>query len=343
MPIGLNSDAIAGAAARADARLRTTIADLFLPDDLRLDDRVRIAVKAALNRLIASFETDMRRHAARLLAAGGQADAAEAMLVADQTALPVLIKAGLLRDSELMEELVARTRGELIADALPATVGEANRPSLLVRLADLPDRVVATAAHALLAAENASDGRGGLPAELQHRVVWWVAAAIRSMAPVDAASDRALVQSAQRRLAAHDEGERPEAIADRLVAAIDPLPAEVPALLIEALGDRRLTLVVALLAWALSIDGEVARALLVEPDDDRLWLALRAAGLSREDIARVALALAQADPRRDIEAFADRLDEIDATTAAVAREAISDLAMPRELRVAVRELAAGRR
>ena len=121
------------------------------------------------------------------------------------------------------------------------------------------------------------------------------------------------------------------------------MPADIPALLVEALGDRRLTLMVALLARGLSIDADVARSLLIEPDDDRLWVAMRAAGLSREQIARIALSLSDADPRRDTEVFAGRLDAIAAMTPAAAAAAIAPLASPRELRLASRALARGRR
>ena len=121
------------------------------------------------------------------------------------------------------------------------------------------------------------------------------------------------------------------------------MPADIPALLVEALGDRRLTLMVALLARALSIDADVARSLVTEPDDDRLWVAMRAAGLSREQIARIALSLSDADPLRDIEVFAGRLDAIAAMTPAAAAAAIAPLASPRELRLASRALARARR
>ena len=343
MSFGSNSDAIAAAVRRADARLDAAFTDVMLPDEARLDDRMRVALRTMLNGLVGGVEAETRRHAARLLAGRGRTDMAEAMLAGGETVLPILADTGLLRDPELMEEVIARTRGELIAEALPVAVGETNRPSLLVRLAEMPDTVVATAAQALLAA----DSRRGLacavlPAEIQHRMVWWVAAAIRSSLPPNPDSDHALGEAARRCLAAHDEGGR-EAVADRLVVALDPLPGEIPGLLVEALGDRRLTLMVALLARALSIDADVVRSLVIEPDDDRLWVAMRAAGLSREQIAQVALSLSDADPRRDIEAFADRLDSFAAMTQAAAVAAVAPLSLPRELRLASRALARGRR
>ena len=74
-----------------------------------------------------------------------------------------------------------------------------------------------------------------------------------------------------------------------------------------------------------------------------VWLALRAAGLGRAAIARIALALADADPRRDIEAFADDLDGIVAVSAEAARAALAPLTLHQDLRLAIAALTRGSR
>ena len=53
----------------------------------------------------------------------------------------------------------------------------------------------------------------------------------------------------------------------------------------------------------------------------------------------IGLALADADPRRDIESFADALDSIASVAVDDARAAIAPLAMHREVRAALRALA----
>ena len=58
MPFGSNNDAIAAAARRADARLDATIADVMMPDETRLDDRLRVALRTTLNALVAGIEAD---------------------------------------------------------------------------------------------------------------------------------------------------------------------------------------------------------------------------------------------------------------------------------------------
>jgi hypothetical protein len=185
-----------------------------------------------------------------------------------------------------------------------------------------------------------------LPAELHHRLVWWVAAALRervaetyegSIAPLD----RALSDAASRSLAAYDEGDRLEAAAMRFAAAIDAQPAELPHLLVETLEDRRIVLFVALLAHALGVGYALAREIVLDPAGDRLWLALRALELTRDTIARIGYALSEADSRRDLESFADTLDVIAAIDAGEARTALAPMKLDPDYRAAVLALGRG--
>lgn len=329
----------AAADARAERRLATAADDL-LQRDGRLDDQVRALVWSALDRLIGAIETDIRHQIERqhgAAAVGSQDNGSVACAVVD---------AGVLDDRALLDELVARAWGEAIAGALPGIVADTDsRPSLLTRLAAGSDRVTAAAATIVLSAsarrrdgdENA--GRGDLPAELQHRLTWWVAAALRGN---QAGRDAALVDAAKRVLAAHDEGIRLEAAASRLAAALDPAPEEVGELLEEALSDRQLAVFVALLAHALAIDPGSVRAMVLDPDGSRLWLALRALDLSRPTTARIALALADADRRRNAHGVADAIDTVMAITPDHARAALASLKLPAEYRAALRALERGR-
>ena len=144
--------------------------------------------------------------------------------------------------------------------------------------------------------------------------------------------------AAHRSLAAHDEGERPDAVAMRLAGALDARPNELAAVLVESIGDRRLSLFVAVLAHALGIAFDQARSITLEPEGDRLWLALRAIDMDRPTIARIGLALSEADPRRDIEAFADALDAIVSVGVEDARASIAPLELHSDFRMALRAL-----
>ncbi|SFP64364.1 DUF2336 domain-containing protein [Sphingomonas rubra] len=339
------SDRAARADARADRDLAAAATDFLLPDEARLNDRTRHGMAALVRGTIDAVETAVRHHAARLLAERGATERAEALLRGRTDVTARLLRGGLLRDPDMMAELLARVRQDGLAAALPPAPAVADQPSLVVRLAAAPDAVVARAAAALLvadnrrrdAAERAAESGGELPAELHHRLVWWVAAAIRD--PHDHGTDLAIAEAALRAVAAHDEDERADAVAMRLAAAIAPNPRELPDLLVEALADRRVGLFTALVAHAAGLPHEAVRAVTLEPGGDRLWLALRAIALDRATIARIALALAEADPTRDIDAFADQLDAIMAVDPVAARAALLPLTLHADYRAAIRALA----
>lgn len=337
-----------------DDGLTVAIDDFFLPAAARLDEKVRASLSATLAGAVSAIENPLRQHAARLLApdaAGLSRALAEGASVLDR-----LSSSGVLRDAGLMRELVARARQDVLSAALPFVAPEtADRASLLARHAQNPDSVVAAAAIALLAAENrrygdatARTSLADLPAELHLRLTWWVAAALRQRLAGEAgdglaALDRALVAAALRGLAAHDERDGLEAAAMRLAVALDPRTEERTPLLVEALADRRLSLFVALIGHALGLAYGDAREIVLDPAGDRLWLVLRTLDLDRAAIARIGVAFGDADPRRDLDAFADVLDGIAATSPASARSALGPLLLPAEYRAAMLALARGDR
>ncbi|TGX49630.1 DUF2336 domain-containing protein [Sphingomonas gei] len=362
-PVDTNPGAKAGAtpllasATAAETRvplaLAVAIDDFFLPDEGRLDERTRIALALLLRALIDTIEADIREHGAQSLSSRGESRLAASVLRTEAGVFERLFHSGLLRDAGLMAELIARVRQDAIAAALPMSApDDPRRPSLVNRFVQDPDRALAGGAMAVLVAE--SRRRGGpdvaqltytdLPAELHHRLVWWVTAALRERIGDVAdgalpALDRALSDAAQRSLAAYDEGGRLEAAAMRFAAAIDAPADSLPQLLVEALGDRRIVLFIALLAHALGVGYPLAREIVLDSTAERLWLALRALDLGRETVAQIGFALCEADPRRNVERFADRLDSIIAIPVDDAREAIAPLRLDPDYRAAMLALA----
>jgi len=348
-PFGASRTLLARAAAtdvRVQRALEIATADFFLPADARLDERMRSALGDLVRALVATIEAELREHGARLLATRGEARLAQA-LAQGESVLPRLRQSGLLRDSEMMAELLGRIGQELLAQSLPMHGSDSpDRPSLINRFVQHADRVVAASAMSVLIAESQrrdlSDAgllaRTDLPADLHHRLLWWVAAALReSLADYEAldALDRALCEAAQRSLAAYDEADRPEAAAMRLAMAVDAQPNELPALLIEALGDRRIGLFVALIAHALGLGYAAIREIVLARDPERMWVVLRALELERDSIAQLGYALCHADARRDLEAFVDQLEAIAAITPNEARAALAPLRLPADYRAAL--------
>lgn len=326
------SDRMGAARARAAARRRAAVLDLRLDTDSRLTDQVRFEVTARLHHLVNAIARDLLQQAERGMPEGaGHRGPGDVIRRLD--------RANALADPALVDELVAQVRQGLIARALPIESMAGDAPSLLVRLTEAPDRIVAAAARAVLVAEGQAretDEVIRLSTRQHDRLVWTVAAALRD--GDDPAWDRALAQAAERVLAAQEDGDRPGAAAMRLAAAIDARPGELPDLLLESLSDRQLGLFVALLTHALGIDHAMVCEIVLEPEGDRLWLALRALEQERPTIARIGLSLCEADARRDVDGFAEALDAIMAIPAAEARRAIASLSLSAAFREAIERL-----
>lgn len=339
---------------RAERRAQAAIDAYFADPEMRLDEQTRVALDRTIADIIAGIESELRQYAARLLAGRDQPALALWLSRNQPMVYTALRDAGILQQSALLRELLARVRQDLLAAALPPVPPQRpDQQSLVVRLAGHADRLVASAASALMAAEAhrraTRDGNGparsDLPAEIHHQLVWWAAAALRDGHGSDAqiVLDRALTEAAQRSLSAHDEGDRLEAAAMRLVAGLTPQPGELQSLAIEALGDRRLALFIALLAQSVGFSYELMRDVVLDPVADRLWLVLRAAAFDREGVAAIGLALCEADPCRDVDQFADLLDGIMAVTPEQARAALARFALHPDFRAAVLALAKARR
>lgn len=346
-----------GADVRAGELLRAAIDDAFLLPDARLDERTRAAFGVLVSGLVDLIAGELIERAGRLLTTRGEGDLA-ALLTQDAGSLSErLATAGLLRDEDFAAECLARVRLELLAAAIPVeAAADADAPSLLSRLVQRSDRTVAAAARAVLSgesqrrafAEGASAADSGLPPVLHARLVWWTAAALRERC-VDKAGerqqpiDRAVAEAAVRNIAAHDGADRLETAAMRLAEAIDAQPSELPVLIEETLRDRRLVVFAAIVAHALGLEYPLARELLLDPGGDRLWLALRALDLPRDLIARVGFVMSEADPRRDVEAFADSLDVVTSVDPETAQLALAPLQLHPDYRAALLALDRGAR
>lgn len=344
----------AGDGARAAARLNAAIADLHLPDSDRSDDRLRATVQRMIAQQCAVIERDLRQYAARLLVSRGVPELALALTGDPPLVHEVLAASRTLRDPALLAMWFARANEALLAERLPIDVNlEQSSPPLILRLTEDADGVVARAAAAFQAAYahrraalSTNEPADELPAERQHQLVWAAAAVLRrAYAPAAGAElgalDAALAEAAARALAAHDESQGLEAAAMQLAAALAPAPDDRAALLAQALGEGQLALFIAVLANVLGTSYAVMREITIDPAGEQLWLALRAAALDRSTIARVGLALAEADARRDVELFADQIDAIMAVAPGEARLALADCCLQPDLRAATLAITAG--
>ena len=80
---------------------------------------------------------------------------------------------------------------------------------------------------------------------------------------------------------------------------------------------------------------------MLERDPAPLCMLLRALDLPRETLARIGFALCEADPARDLDAFADLIDEVAAVPLQAAWRAVAAMALPAGYRTALLALGDG--
>lgn len=314
-------------------RRAVAVEDVFLPEPLRLGEWLRATVRALLGKYVRAVETELRSALVEDDLVRQQDELHASLSSAHvQIALPLLERSAALRDPELIAVLVRRAEEHRF---LRAAAPPADRALLAGLVADPAPSIAAQAMALLVAQSRRFDrfqepvlARTELPADLQHRLVWTIAAALRvymvdrhGIAP--AAADRALAEAAARLLAAYDEGDTLEARCARLARALRDADRLSDAMIGQSLDDGNLPLFVAMLAARTGLAERSVAEIAAVPAEPGAALLLRAAGVDRDIAATALIRLvaggAAAGPVREAELEA-QLDMFDAHDPVEARE-----------------------
>jgi hypothetical protein len=329
----------------AAGRRRVAATDLFMPGDLRLSERERVTARALLVRLLRVIEDELRAAIADRFRHDEPLHAALASTHVE-IAGPALGGSDLLAEPELVGLLLRRVEEHRLFLAGPEA-GE----RLKALVADRDEGVAADAMAVLVARGRRLDrfgepvlARTELPAELQHRLVWTVAAALRNYLAgihhIDAsAADACLREAGAATIAAYDEADTLEARCGRLarrLRASDRLDGEAIAGFLE---DGLLPLFIAGLSAVTAIPAASVWDILTEPAGQGPVLLLKAAGLDRGQAGRCLLLLA--GPPSD-DWIIEQIDLFDALTAQVAASALSLWSLDPVYRDALLALGEGR-
>lgn len=316
----------------AAARERFSVAaiDLLLPAGARLTEWQRVTAGALLGQLVRTIEDGLRAALAPALA--GQ-EAIHAALASAHVpiALPLLERANVLRDADLGTFLVRRVEEHRFHNADAAG-------DLVQELIRGPDPALAAEAMALLIARSRRFDRfqepvmaeTELPADVQHRLVWMIAAALRhymvQQHGLDAGvADAAIAAAAGGLIANYDEGDSFDAHCARLVLLLDRAGRLDDALLLRMLDEGVLPLFVAAAAFRAALDHQAGWEVLSDPRGRGPALLLRAAGVARDPAAAILLALASRGrlfSGAEGDAAVEQLRLFDATSDAAARETL---------------------
>jgi uncharacterized protein (DUF2336 family) len=299
VPSASDADGAALLLASARERLAVALADLALPVPNRLTEWQRASISALLSGLVRGIEEELRSELAAFFTDSGD-EAVNAALTSAHVpiAAPILEGSAALADSALIAILLRRAEEHRLHKAVAA------EGTLLVELAGDRDETIAGEAMAMLIAQGGRLDRFQEPvlarvelgAELQHRIVWAVAAAMRRYLIVEqgiepAAADRAIAGCAAGLLAGYDEGRTIDAVALRLARRLSHSGRLDDILLVRALVEGGLPFFLAALAVRAGLDQDAIWELLSEPAGRGAALLLRSAGIGRGEAGAILLQL----------------------------------------------------
>ena len=319
----------------AASRERSAVAatDLLLPEQARLSEWQRLTASALLLRLVRTVEDDLR---ARLASEFPGEEALHAALGSTRVeiALPLLERSHALRDPDFGAILVRRVEEHRYWKEYSVT-GANDLLAELVR--DSDDEIAAEAMGLLIARSRRFDrfheplmGRSDLPAELQHRLVWLVAAALRQYMIQhhrisSGKADAAISAAAAELLSNSDEGQDLEAGCNRLARALFRAGRLEGNDLARILEEGQLPLFLAGIAVRCSVDHGSAWEILSDPEGRGSALLLRAGRVDRDAAAWILLMLnsrGRLFSGAEGEAAAAQLDRFDTMTQVEAMEII---------------------
>jgi uncharacterized protein (DUF2336 family) len=322
------SDAARLLLAAARERFAVAATDLLLPDQVRLTEWQRLTAGALLTRLIRGLEDAMRARLAIRFEDHGPLHAALSSARVP-IALPILERAQVLRDPDLGNILVRRVEEHRFWKAHAPAQGH---DYLFDLVRDPAETIAAEAMELVIARSRRFDrfqepdmGQVELPAELQHKLVWLVAAALRHYIVQQhgiAAVDGIIEETASELLAAYDEGDTLEARAMRLARTLHAAGRIDGAALERALSEGMLPLFIAGLAALAGLDYAAAWEVLADPRGRGPAIALRAAAVGRESAAAILLLANSSGPLvsgAEGDATASQLDLFDSLDLAGAR------------------------
>lgn len=335
-------------------RLAVAVSDLFLPRGLRLTEWQRSAMALLIGRFTRSIEDDLRVSLASYFDQETEAGLQAALAAAHvEIALPILELSDALADPEFVSLALRRVEEHRLR-RLADKNEHAGPNALLVELIrDQDETIAANAMGLLISFSRRLDGfqdpliaTPELPAELEHRLTWTVAAALRiycldmhQIAP--GRVDRALAQAVTARLSGYDEGEGIDARCQRLVRRLQQGGRLTDEFVARALTEGGLPVFLAALAERCGLELNAVWDILCDPRGKGAVMLLRAADIARDQAASILFSLGSGTQAGEEGIVVARLDDFDALTEAEAHATLSLWHLDPGYRAAIARVSSG--
>ncbi len=300
--------------AEGRAELLDAVGHIYSDGGTGIGARERRLIEDILRRLVGEVERDVRAALAERLADLQSAPKDLIWRLANddaQVAFPILMRSGLLEDSELIEIVRHKTTGHRLAVAqrtpvtmpVSAALAESGEASVIAALlANLESHIstetfelIADMAHEAEILQQPLVARRDLPGELARRMYWWVSAALRQqiLANFDIDTDEldgAMAEAVTARTPAVVRGELvPKTGLGEQAETLFRTGAPAPELLVRLMRAGKFDLFEVVLARALDLRLSMLRRVLYEPGGQALAVGMRAIGIAKPDFAAIFL------------------------------------------------------
>ncbi|MFT8451800.1 MAG: DUF2336 domain-containing protein [Zymomonas mobilis] len=280
--------------------------DLLIPTSLRLNEVERYHIIKIFEHITIAAENEIRLYLVDLLE--DDAPLSVIMLLNDPTkhlTLEWLSDSILLRDQTFVAMLIRRMRTSFLQKNCHKKQYHKSpkNSDIIDSLIGQMDADIALSAMVLLIAEsrqishlnNPILSRTDLSAELQYKLLWWVAACLRSCLLEAQLSeeqvDRALSKAVRQALTQYDEGSTLEARALKLARHLHKYRKLSDEFILQSAMDGHTALMVAALAIRSGVNHHYIWDIVLNEDESPLLLLLKAIGMPRQMAASLAFQL----------------------------------------------------
>lgn len=297
--------------ARGRRQLFSNISDLFLTDDNRLSEREHALVTSILTKLLAEIETTLRQNLAEELAELTDVPHDLISLLANDeidVARPILFKSHLLEEPDLIEIIQNRSKEHLLViaerDDISPTISELlinyGDEDVVSHLIENGDAQISRESMEYLVEESKRIdrfqepliARHDIPADLAHKMFWWVSAALRRHIlqnfEIDELQLNEKIIAAAKTEYTYDVAAN-TSHADKLIAELAARKELTDRFLVQTLRGKQVRLFITGLAYKASLPYLTISRFIYDPNAEALAVILRALEFDRNAFSAIFL------------------------------------------------------